>query len=246
MKVLLIVYDNDSYIHEFPMGLAYIASALKNAGHDVVIYNQDKFYYPESHLGAYLTNNHFDVVGLGIIGGYYQYQKLLKISEAINILPNRPLYILGGHGPVPEPEYFLKITNADVIVIGEGDITVVNLLAAFKNRLSLSSVNGIAYLDGGRLVLTKPQELVKDLDSILLPAWDLFPMDYYTLFRRPHIKNNERTFFVLSGRGCPFRCNFCYRMDHGYRPRSPASIIEKSKFLRKIIGSPILIFLTNF
>ncbi|GAI33426.1 unnamed protein product, partial [marine sediment metagenome] len=77
-------YDNDSYIHEFPMGLAYIASALRNAGHNVVIYNQDQFHYPESHLTNYLANNHFDVVGLGIIAGYYQYQKLLKISEAIN------------------------------------------------------------------------------------------------------------------------------------------------------------------
>lgn len=57
MKVLLIAYDNGSYIHEFPMGLAYIASALRNAGHDVVIYNQDKFHYPESHLVDYLTNN---------------------------------------------------------------------------------------------------------------------------------------------------------------------------------------------
>ena len=108
MKVLLIVYDNDSYIHYFPLGLGYIALALRNAGHNVVIYNQDQFHYPESHLINYLTNNHFDAVGLGIIGGYYQYQKLLKISEAINCVPNRPLYILGGRGPVPEPEYFLK------------------------------------------------------------------------------------------------------------------------------------------
>lgn len=243
MKVLLIAYDNGSYIHEFPMGLAYIASALRNAGHDVVIYNQDKFHYPESHLVDYLTKNHFDVVGLGIIGGYYQYQKLLKISEAINCVPNRPLYILGGHGPVPEPEYFLKRTKADVIVIGEGDMTVVNLLDAFENKRSLSSVNGIAYLDGGRLVRTKPQELIKDLDSIPLPAWDLFPMDYYSLFRRPHIKNSERAFFVLSARGCPFRCNFCYRMDKGFRPRSPESIIEEIQILKKDYGISYIEFL---
>lgn len=44
MKVLLIAYDNDSYIHWFPLGLAYIASALRNAGHNVVIYNQDQVF----------------------------------------------------------------------------------------------------------------------------------------------------------------------------------------------------------
>ncbi|MFC2071650.1 B12-binding domain-containing radical SAM protein [Chloroflexota bacterium] len=236
MNVLLIAYDNGSYIHKFPIGLAYVASALRNAGHDVVIYHQDKFHYPESHLVDYLTKNHFDAVGLGIIGGYYQYQKLLKISEAINSVPNRPLYILGGHGPAPEPEYFLKKTSADVIVIGEGDMTIVNLLDAFENKRSLSSVNGIAYLDGGRLVLTKPQKVIKDLDSLPYPAWDLFPMDYYSLIRLPHIENHEKAFPVLSGRGCVFRCNFCYRMDKGFRPRALESIVEEIQILKKDYG----------
>jgi len=236
MEVLLIAYDNDSYIHDFPMGLAYIASALRNVGHNVIIYNQDKFHYPESHLVAYLNNNRFDAVGLGVVGGYYQYQKLLKISGAIDSVPNRPLYILGGHGPAPEPEYFLKKTSADVIVIGEGDMTIVNLLDAFENKKSLSSVNGIAYLDDGRLVLTKPQELIKDLDSLPYPAWDLFPMDYYSLIRLPHIGNNKRAFPVLTSRGCPFRCNFCYRMDKGYRPRALESIVEEIQILKKDYG----------
>ncbi|MFC1903337.1 B12-binding domain-containing radical SAM protein [Chloroflexota bacterium] len=236
MNVLLIAYDNDSYIHHFPLGLAYVASALKDAGHNVVIYNQDKFHYPEFHLTDYLTNNHFDVVGLGIVAGYYQYRKLLKISEAISLVPNRPLYILGGHGPAPEPEYFLKKTNADVVVIGDGEITAVNLLDAFEHKKSLSSVNGIAYLDGGHLALTKPQEPVKDLDLISFPAWDLFPMDYYSLIRWPHINNRERSFSVLTSRGCPFRCNFCYRMDEGFRARSPEGIIEEIQVLKKDCG----------
>ena len=104
MKVLLVVYDNDSYIHWFPIGLAYIASALRNAGHDITIYSQDLYHYPESHLESYLTDNDFEVICVSVIGGYYQYRKLLKISEAINSVPNRPFYVIGGHGPAPEPE----------------------------------------------------------------------------------------------------------------------------------------------
>jgi anaerobic magnesium-protoporphyrin IX monomethyl ester cyclase len=233
MKVLLIVYDDDSYIHYFPPAVGYIASALRNAGHEVAIYHQDQYHYPEAHLTDFLTHNSFDVVGLGIVGGYYQYKKLLKISEAINRVPNRPKYILGGHGPSPEPEYFLKKSNADVVVVGEGEITVVNLLNALEHKKDLSSVNGIAYLDGGRLVATGRQELIKDVDSIPLPAWDLFPIDYYALIRQPNIKNNERCMPVLSGRGCTFQCNFCYRMDKGFRPRSPESIIEEIRILKK-------------
>ncbi len=234
MKILLVVYDNDSYIHYFPMGLGYIASALRNAGHDITVYSQDVYHYPESHLTKYLDNNSFDAVLVSVIGGYYQYQKLLKISKAINSSTNRPFYVIGGHGPSPEPEYFLRKTKADAVVIGEGEISTVNLLNAIQKNLPLSSVNGIAYINiEDKLTKTPPQELIKDIDSILHPAWDLFPMDYYTLLREPKIKNSERSFPVLSGRGCQYHCNFCFRMDKGFRPRSAKSIIDEIKILKE-------------
>ena len=233
MKVLLVVYDNDSYIHWFPHGLGYIAAVLRRAGNKVTIYNKDKYHYPESHLTDYLNENEFDVIGLGIIAGYYQYREFLSISWAINASKNKPFYILGGHGPSPEPDYFLKKARADVVVIGEGEETIVELLDALKGRRSLSDVKGIAYLQNGKLIATERRELIKNIDSIPHPAWDLFPMDYYSLIRRPHINNNERCFPVISGRGCPFNCNFCYRMDKGIRLRSPESIIEEVAILKK-------------
>ena len=92
MRVLLIVYDNESYIHSFPMGLGYIAAVLLREGVDVEIYNQDVHHYPDEHLREYLDKNRFDVVGVSITGGYYQYRKILRISEAINKSKNRPFY----------------------------------------------------------------------------------------------------------------------------------------------------------
>ena len=70
MRVLLVASDNDSYIHWFPLSLAYIASALMNAGHTVDIYNQDMHHFPEAHLTRYLDKQRFDVVGVNSIGGY--------------------------------------------------------------------------------------------------------------------------------------------------------------------------------
>jgi hypothetical protein len=57
VRILLVVYDNGSYISWFPQGLAYIAAVCKNAGHEVVIYNQDVYHYPDEHLTEYLRNN---------------------------------------------------------------------------------------------------------------------------------------------------------------------------------------------
>lgn len=228
MKILFIAYDNESYLTNFPLGIGYLAAVLRQKGCEVSIYNQDVYHFPEEHLTAYLTHNHFDLVGVGVIGGYYQYRKLLKISQAINSVPQRKFcYVIGGHGPSPEPEFFLRKTGADVVVMGEGEVVVNNLVDALANGSSLSEVKGVAYRDGQEVTINPREQLIKDVDAIPFPAWDLFPMDYYTLMRPPGIRPTERSQMVFTGRGCPYSCNFCYRMDPGFRPRSSENILEE-------------------
>jgi len=233
MRILLVAYDNDSYISWFPQGLAYIAAVCLKAGHEVKIYNQDVYHWPESHLTALLNKERYDFIGISACGGYYQYRKVLKLSEAINTAEQRPFFVLGGHLAAPEPEYFLRKTSADAIVIGEGELTVINLLEALEQKKPLHSVNGIAFLENGECIQTIRQALIKDIDGIPFPAWELFPINHYALLRVPHIKNSERWLPVLSGRGCTFNCNFCYRMDKGFRARSPESIVEEIAKLKK-------------
>lgn len=235
MNILMVVYDNDSYISWFPQGLAYLASAARNAGHYVEVYQQDIYHWPDSHLTDYLNKHDFDVVEVSVIGGYYQYHKLLSLSNAINASSNRSRfkYTIGGHGPAADPEYFLRKSGADIVGIGEGEITFVELLEAFEGKRKLEEVKGIAFFnDSGEYVRTAYRELIEDIDTIAWPAYDLFDMTYYSLLRLPNIKQNERSMPVLSGRGCIFACNFCYRMDKGFRPRSAESIIEEIEFLR--------------
>lgn len=233
MKILLVVYDNDSFIHWFPQGTAYVAAALRNAGHAVHIYNQDQNHWPDEHLTHILNTNQYDVVGLGVIAGYYQYRKLLGLSEAINASKQRPFYIIAGHGPSPEPEFFLHKTGADAVVLGEGEQTAVELCDTLARGDSLSDVAGIVYRDEDDFIKTADRALIEDIDSIAFPAWDLFPMDYYTLLRMPHIAPRQRCGVVLSARGCPYKCNFCYRMDKGIRIRSVESVVEEIQILQK-------------
>ncbi len=195
MKFLLIAYDNDSYIHEFPLGLAYVATALKNDGWDVSVYSQDVYHYPEEHLTKYLDMNHFDAVGIGMCGGYYQYNKLLNLADAINDSKDRPELWLGGHLVSPDPEYFKRITEADKICVGDF-CDVVNLK----------------------------------------PAFDLFHIEYYALIRKPHATNSDRCMSILSGHGCPFHCNFCYRMTDGYHPREIEDIVIEIQHLQLFWG----------
>lgn len=242
MRVLLVVLDYDSYVHYFPMGLSYIAAVLKKEGHEVEIYNQNLHHYPETHLTVYLDNNRFDVVGLGFIAGYYEYRKAVRISKAINESKNRPFFLIGGHGPTPEPEFFLRKTGADVVVMGEGEETVVELLNARRDNFPFTQIKGIAFREKGEYVVNERRPLIADLDSIPFPAYELFPMEYYRLLRAPNWVNSDFIIPMISGRGCNFKCNFCYRMDEGFRPRSSDSIIEEIKLLKKDYGATYIVF----
>lgn len=234
MKVLLIIPDNGSYISTFPLGIAYIASVLRESGHEITIYNQDVYHYSEKHLLNYLNCNHFDVVGTGTCGGYYQYRKMVKIAETINQVETKPIFIVGGHLVTPEPEFFINKLHADFIVLGEGEETMQELLYKLENNESVENVKGIAYKDFDVCFKqNERRELIKDIDAIPFPAWNLFPMEHYLLLRMPNIKSDERCMVMYSGRGCIFNCNFCYRMDQGFRPRSAESVIEEMRILKE-------------
>jgi radical SAM superfamily enzyme YgiQ (UPF0313 family) len=232
MKILLIVYDNDSQISFFPVGTAYIAAACLNAGHLVTIYNQDVYHYTEEHLKEFLKKNDFDVIGIGACGGYYQYRKVKQLTDAIkeaNLA--KGFVVLGAHLVSPEPEYFLRKFYCHAICIGEGEETIVDLIDALDKNRPLNQVKGIAFLDHDEYILTEQRPLIGNVDEISMPAYDLFPIDHYALLRFPNAKKNERTMPINSGRGCIFNCNFCYRMDRGFRPRSVKSILNEIKFL---------------
>ena len=68
----------------------------------------------------------------------------------------------------PEPEYFLQKTQADAVVIGQGEVALPNLLEAWAAQRSFSEVRGIAYREDEKVVVNEPEKLIKDIDSILV------------------------------------------------------------------------------
>lgn len=235
MKVLLIAYDNGSHLNWFPQGLAYISSVLIKNGHAVEIWHQDLNHWPDEYLTKRLDKNDYDIVGLSIIAGYYQYQRLIGLSKAVQASKNNPFYIIGGHMCAPDPEYFLNLTKADCIVLGEGEDTIVDIIAMMNGELDINKVYGAAFRTPEGVVINDKRALL-DIDTISRPAYSLFPISVYRLLRMPHCEATDFIMPILSGRGCPYKCNFCYRMDEGFRPRAVDDIVGEMEYLNMVYG----------
>jgi anaerobic magnesium-protoporphyrin IX monomethyl ester cyclase len=242
LKVLFVVYDNGSYDHVFPMGFGAIGAILKRDGHDITVWNQDMHHWPDDKLRTYLDENKFDVVILSVIAGYYQYQKMKSLSKAINNSKNRPFYIMGGYGPTPEPKFFLEKSGCDIVCLGEGEVTVSKLMKQFENKTPLKEVPGIAWLENGELKQTLRAPLVQHLDELPPVPYELFPMHYYRMLRVAHGKATDFAFPLMSARGCSFKCTFCYRMDTGYRMRTPEALLDEVEMLHKDYGITYISF----
>ncbi|KKL21085.1 hypothetical protein LCGC14_2448980, partial [marine sediment metagenome] len=146
-----------------------------------------------------------------------------------------PIYVLGGHGPSPDPTFFLKKMQADIVVIGEGEETVVELMRCIEDNGTPKDIKGIAYRDpiDNTVTINERRPLIYDIDTIPWPAYKKFPIYFYRLQRYVHTDSTDFIMPVLSGRGCTFNCSFCYRMDKGFRPRLNSAILAEIEYLNK-------------
>jgi anaerobic magnesium-protoporphyrin IX monomethyl ester cyclase len=122
--------------------------------------------------------------------------------------------------------------GADYIILGEGEQTISELLDALSANEDVNGIAGIAYKQNDSIIKTMKRQVMKDLDSLPFPAWDLLDITEY--------KNSWlRTagyFSINIGttRGCPFKCNWCAKPIYGnrYNARSPQHVIDELKMLK--------------
>ncbi|MBU0758533.1 MAG: B12-binding domain-containing radical SAM protein [Nanoarchaeota archaeon] len=235
-RVLLINHDVYQDDNQFPLGPAYLAAVLHEKGAYVEAYCMDVFHHTNEELAEYLDNNEYDIIGIGYMAARFK-ETVQELCQVINEHKKNAWLVLGGPGPSPIPEYSLRETGADAVAVGEAENTIIDLLDCKVNKKDLSKVAGIAFLDNGRFVKTIQNRVVRNLDKLPLPLWEIFPMERYTTcIKGYNQKEEEKSFFVISSRGCVNRCNFCYRMEAGIRLRSIKSVVEELSILYNKYG----------
>jgi radical SAM superfamily enzyme YgiQ (UPF0313 family) len=133
-------------------------------------------------------------------------------------------------------DHYEKYLNAgaDFVLIGEGEHTLLELLQAIdKGSETFTNVSGIAFNENKALIKTQKRNVIKDLDSLPFPAWDLIDITPYKKMWDKHAG-----FFSINigtTRGCPYKCNWCAKPIYGnrYNARSPQNVVEELKLLKQ-------------
>lgn len=147
-------------------------------------------------------------VGLAVYSSDYNYA--IKFANLIKKEIGCPIIVGNAHATISPADFVYPGSSVDYVVVGEGEITLTELLKCLKKGSPVDNVRGIMYLKEGRPVFTGKRELLADLSINLEKAYKQVPMDYYTrptmaIIRLLMIKGAG----VWTGRGCPFSCTFC-------------------------------------
>ncbi len=202
-----------------PLGPAYIAAAARHAGYSVRMLDCT-FLRRDQALRMALA------AGADVIGIYCMATMLEDcLWFAARLRSRCDLLVAGGPLPTCEPQTFLNAFDA--VVRGEGEATMVELLAAHAAGSDLAAVPGVVARVGGATVAAPPRPFAPDLDALPFPARDLLPNGRYIRFARAHYGFAVTT--VMSTRGCPYRCEFCSNVVFGasYRERSPGNVVDE-------------------
>jgi anaerobic magnesium-protoporphyrin IX monomethyl ester cyclase len=218
-----------------PLGLGYIAASLEQAGYEVDIIDLNVHRVGNRGLRKRVAG----VQIVGITGMITEYRTLLRLVSFVKTVNAGVKVILGGPLATALPEKLLQESGADFIVLGEGEKTIVNLVAAIEQVGDISNIKGIAFRTDGGIIVTEPAEPIADLDTIPFPARYLLDMKRYIKdhFYSFGIKirgfGRIRSTNLISSRGCPYSCTFCFKdmWGHKWRGRSPENIIREMEFL---------------
>jgi len=221
-----------------PLGILYLAAYIRHKYEPADIQAIDG--YHESGISAVV--NKISSFAPDVLGVSFTTQAATGAYEVINSVGAKrkiPLVVAGGAHPTVCATEVLTRSQTDVVVMGEGEETFLELITRFANNKNWKDILGIAYSQAGRVTVTNPRPLINDLDSVPFPARDLLPIKQYPGY---HYKKTTWDTSYLSSRGCPYQCVFCCNAVWKYqkpwfRVRSPKNIADEIEYLKKTYGA---------
>lgn len=235
-KKVLLINPNQSSLYEQVkikvgavyspvLSLATLAASCLAAGHQVKIFDMNLPDRDEKKLIRLLKQYSPEFVGITFTTPLYP--QMVKIAKTVKkVLPD---CILLGGGPHASsfPKETLRETPLDLVVVGEGDDTLPEILS----NKHWDNISGIFFKKKSRIKKTRPRNLIKNLDSLPYPAWQLYDLSGYQTSALMTRANPSG--WMETSRGCPYGCVYCNKSVFGrtLRVKSPQRVVNEIKYM---------------
>ncbi|RPJ06167.1 MAG: radical SAM protein [Spirochaetaceae bacterium] len=221
----------------FPLGIGYIASFLRNNGKKIEIVDIPGENLDRESFQKRIKSLKAKYYGIG--GIFTAFNNVIAAVEYIHEIHPDAFIFAGNTVAYSAPELLMSQCHVNAIVMGEGEVTTLELINAINNGVDLKNVKGIMFKDGdGKMHINEEREPIENLDALPFPAWDMLPIKKY--FK----KTNTRYCVISTVRGCPYNCIYCCKTFMGYkiRYRSAESIFAELLEFHRLFGMDIFYF----
>ncbi len=239
MKILLLILPSyievysKAKIHYAVPGLPLLSTALlarvaQEEGSEVKITDLSLAKDFKAKLAGILRSYKPDLCGYGFTTPLYQ--EALDTARIIRDTLPEVKIACGGVHPSLFPDEILRDFPIDYVCIGEGENTLRDLI----QNLPLRDIKGLAFKENGRAIINTPRERLTDLDSLPMPAWELYDLKSY-YYPKLNVKSPP-ALPLMTSRGCVYKCSFCTKKIHGsvFRKMSPERVIEEIKYIKSV------------
>ena len=238
MKILFIVprcSGSKQTYREYPLGVGIVGTILKQYGHTVAILDEQVENIDDNGFLSKLSSFKPDVIGFSVLtSSYPSARKLMRLArgntEKISV-------VAGGVHASLFPEDLLE-DGADVVVAGEGERTMLQLIERWRAGRDLGDVEGVSYVDGGTVVRRAPGRQKVDINKLPPVDRSLYSLSEYTHHS------------MSCSRGCPYKCNFCFNysatmLNNGTSVRSTSSVIDEMVHVRDVYDARQVFFVDD-
>jgi radical SAM superfamily enzyme YgiQ (UPF0313 family) len=233
LNVTLINPPQSTRYPQPPLGLALIAAILEKEGYPVKFLDANAMGLTPEDVSGKVSGA--DVVGITAMTPTVG--TALSIAHHIKQRnPGLKIVMGGAHVTLLPEETLASSPDIDIIIRGEGDETVIELLRALEEKRPLDNVAGISYRVDGKVIHTADRTSTVDMDSLPYPAFHLLPWQRY----KPHPPHGMYMPFgaIVTSRGCPYRCAYCSKPVFGskFRAQSPERVVKEVAYLKEKFG----------
>lgn len=219
-----------------PLGIAYLAAVLERDGWEVEIF--DGIHEHEKRLLKRVAEKRFHLIGVSAVMPLVNQAKTL--ARKLSKISPESLLVIGGPIASSVPEELVGPGFFHVAIRGEAEHVIgaiAEVAASEGSRTSIVAIPGAVTRQEDTIIESPPASPTYDLDSLPLPALHLLSKRALYM-RHPMLPKNVRGTAIITSRGCPYRCSFCYRYPYKeiYRTHSPERVIEEIEYLSKRYG----------